>query len=201
MSRSTMIVCGLALVGLLVVGAGCPSTPPKLHVPQVSASQAAAQAMEMYDADKDGKLSGAELQKCPSLAKLAAGGQGVTADVIAGRIQAWKNMGVARMPIGFTVLRNGKPLAGAEVKFVPEKFLGENMVVCTGKTNENGVANPSIPTSGELYDPEGIPPGFYRVEVTKPGTEIPAKYNAETVLGLEVCYEMMLTPVRFDLQF
>jgi hypothetical protein len=157
--------------------------------------------MKMYDANQDGKLSGEELTKCPSLARLAPDAQGVTADLIAGRIKAWQNMQVARMPIGCTVLRNGKPLAGAEVKFVPEKFLGENMVVCVGKTNESGVANPSVRTSGDLYDPEGIPPGFYRVEITKPGLEIPAKYNTETVLGLEVCYETMQTPIRFELQF
>jgi hypothetical protein len=34
--------------------------------------------------------------------------------------------------------------------------------------------------------PHGVRPGFYRVEITKPGEKIPAKYNTEAILGQEV---------------
>ena len=85
---------------------------------------------------------------------------------------------------------------------MPEEFLGPNMKVATGKTDQNGTANISIPTSGQRYDPPGVPQGFYRVEITKAGLNIPAKYNTETVLGHEVVYgQEMFEPIRFDLKF
>lgn len=46
-----------------------------------------------------------------------------------------------------------------------------------------------------------MPPGFYRVEITKDGLNIPAKYNTETILGTEISYETMLQPIEFDLKF
>ncbi len=162
--------------------------------------------MEMYDANKDGKLSGEELDKCPGLKAAAASldseGSGVTADQIAARIKVWQNNRIARLDVRCTVLHNGKPIEGAEVKFVPEKFLGPNMIVAAGKTDPSGVASISIPTSGDQFDRPGVPQGFYRVEITKPGLTIPAKYNTETVLGHEVIYgQAMFEPLRFDLSF
>ena len=207
MSRCTMIGCGLVLAGVFVVSVGCPSHPPAIRPPAINAAQAGAKAIEMYDTNKDGKLSGEELDKCPGL-KAALGaidpsGEGVTADMIAARIQAWKNMQTGRLPpVGCMVTHNGVPLEGAEVKLVPEKFLGDIMQVATGKTDKHGSASISIPTSGDKYDPRGVPPGFYRVEITKPGLDIPAKYNTETTLGREVVYgPTMLENIRVDLKF
>jgi len=34
--------------------------------------------------------------------------------------------------------------------------------------------------------PAGVPLGFYRVEVSKAGENIPAKYNTDTTFGQEV---------------
>ena len=44
---------------------------------------------------------------------------------------------------------------------------------------------PSVPVNGP-DDVQGVPPGFYRVEITKAGEQIPAKYNTATTLGGEV---------------
>ncbi len=207
MSHRMTIGCGLVLAGLLAIGLSCSQHPPRIYLPSINASAAGREAIEMYDANKDGKLTGEELDKCPGLKAAAAtldpGGQGITAEMITARIQVWQNQKVARIPVGCTVLHNGKPLEGAEVKLVPEKFLGDNMTVATGKTDPNGMTNPSIPTSGDRYDPPGVQPGFYRVEITKPGLDIPAKYNTETVLGTEVAYgrPVMTEGLRFDLKF
>jgi hypothetical protein len=35
-------------------------------------------------------------------------------------------------------------------------------------------------------DVPGVPYGLYRVEITKEGMDIPAKYNTQTILGQEV---------------
>jgi hypothetical protein len=91
-----------------------------------------------------------------------------------------------------TVLHNGKPLVGAVVRFVPEKFLGlddDPKWIASGTTGESGGISVSVPT-GDATDPPGAPAGFYRVEVTKPGLNIPAKYTTETILGEEVALDV-----------
>jgi len=37
-----------------------------------------------------------------------------------------------------------------------------------------------------VWNNEGVAPGFYRVEITKTGENIPAKYNTETSFDQEV---------------
>jgi len=195
-----------AVVSLMLSG-GCSRAAPRLEPPTIDAASAGAKAIEQYDANKDGKISGAELDKTPALkaaiARIDAGGAGeITADKIAARIKVWQESKSARMPLSCTVLHNGKPLAGAEVKFVPEAFLGENIKTATGKTDANGVAMLSIPTAGS-NDPPGVAPGFYRVEIAKSGENIPAKYNSQTTLGQEAAVD---TPeniygIKFDLRY
>ena len=104
------------------------------------------------------------------------------------------------MSLRCMVTHNGRPLEGADVKFVPEKFLGPNMKTATGKTDENGVARLSVPTGD---GPPGVPPGFYRVEITKADMKIPAKYNKETIFGQEVAIdaEGIRNGIKFDLEF
>ena len=89
------------------------------------------------------------------------------------------------LPVVCRVTHNGQPLAGAKVVFVPEKFLGGALQSGTGITSKAGFANV---TSPHAADPslEGLSPGFYRVEITKEGEKIPAKYNTETTLGREI---------------
>lgn len=114
MSVRTLTGCALAVVGLIV--AGCSRGPARVTGPSVSPSSAAAQAMEQYDADHDGKLSGAEVDACPAiksaLDKIDPANEGtVTAEKLASRIQTWQK-GVARLGVSCTVLHNGGPLAG-----------------------------------------------------------------------------------------
>ena len=160
----------------------------------------------MYDTNNDGKLSGEELDKCPGLkaaaARLDPEGKGVTAAMIAARINAWQKMKIGRMTAVFIVFHNGKPLAGANVKLVPEAFFNGAMQTATGKTAPTGLVGPSIPTSGKRYDPSGVPPGFYRIEITKPGLDIPAKYNTATILGVEVAADAPSAQgaIRLDLE-
>ena len=161
---------------------GCPSRHQRLH--------AGAKAIEMFDTNKDGKLSGAELEQCPSLkaavARMDTTGQGaITAEMIADRIRAWQKTMVGRMPFSCLVRRNGQPLVGAEVKFVPEKFLGSAIKEAKGTTDKLGAAVITIVSTDPSMRP-GVALGFYRVEITKAGENIPAKYNTATVLGQEI---------------
>ncbi len=164
----------------------------------------------MYDANKDGKLSGEELDKCPGLkaatARLDPEGHGITAEMIARRINIWLSRRIGRMSTFCIVTRNGKALESAEVKLVPEKFLGlgdDPKWVATGKSGTTGMAGVSVPTSGDRFDPPGVAPGFYRIEITKPGLAIPAKYNTATILGVEIARDTPSAegPIHLDLVF
>ncbi len=206
MSHFKLIGAGLVAAVVVVVNSSCSNHPPAIHAPSIDAEAAGERAIEMYDTNKDGKLSDEELDKCPGLKAAAGkvgGTQGVTAEGITARIEEWQRTKIGRVPAGCRVLHNGVPLKDAEVRLVPEEFLGEGMkvAVATGKTDEGGSAMVSVPTSGARTDPEGLPPGFYRVEITKAGLDIPAKYNTETVLGTEISQETILQPIQFDLKF
>jgi hypothetical protein len=210
MSKPVAAGCVLVLMGALVISQGCQRSPSRVYMPEVNASAAGAKAIEMFDTDKDGKLSGPELERCPglkaALPRVDRSGQGaVTADMIAARIKAWQNSKRGRSQLACQVLRNGQPLAGAEVKFVPEKFLGANFQTASGTTDQNGIAMLNIQPSGKPDEPQGgITVGFYRVEITKPGLNVPAKYNTDTVLGLEDALdvpEQMEGSVKFELNF
>jgi hypothetical protein len=188
----------------LAASAGCPGGPARVRPPTIDAAAAGAKAIEMFDANKDGKLSGKELDKCPglkdALPRVDPSGKGaVTADMIAARIRVWQELKVGRLTAGCRVLRRGQPLSGAEVNFVPEKFLGESIQTATGTTNASGSVGLGV--SGQ----PGVPPGFYRVEITKAGLNIPAKYNTETILGQEIAPDIQHNSfqgnITFDLEF
>ena len=56
----------------------------------------------------------------------------------------------------------------------------------------------SIPRKDENY-PMGVAPGFYSVEIIKPGEDIPAKYNSQTIYGLEIAPDVRMKPLIFDI--
>jgi hypothetical protein len=215
MSQRRLAGCTLVLAGLLVAVGGCWNrTPPRVNAPSIDAGTAGEEAIKMYDTNHDGKISGAELDKCPAIkaaiAQIDPSGKGeITAEMITARIKKWQDSKLGRMSLGCRVTRNGSPLAGATVTFVPEKFLGPNLKPATGKTDTNGMAMLSItPTNtapGAPREPPGVAPALYRVVVTVPGLNIPPKYSTEegAILGQEVAMDAkgIQEGLKFDLKF
>lgn len=195
------------LVLVAVVSAGCWGRgPSRVVAPEINPGAAAAAAMEQYDTNKDGKIEGTELDAAPglkaALSRMNPGGKSVDAAQIAARIQKWKDSRVGRTSVACTVTRKGRPLASAKVTLVPEKFLGQNLPICTGVSDESGSCSISAPTTGP-NDPPGVPPGIYLVQITKDGDNIPERYNTKTTLGMEVALdaEGMEAGYRFDLNY
>ena len=95
----------------------------------------------------------------------------------------YKSLGAGA--IGFTVRvsLDGTPLPDATVTLTPEPFMGGVISEATGRTGPDGSVNTFTVGGREL---PGLPPGVYRVAVTKDGAAIPAKYNTQTTLGCEV---------------
>jgi len=182
-----------------------PKGPPRILPPRIDAAAAGTEAIKQYDANHDGKISGKELEKCPALkaaiAQIDRSGKGeITSEKIVARIKAWQDSKLGRLALVCRVTHNGQPLAGAEVKFVPEKFLGKNLKAAAGKTDANGMAMIAMKKDGL---PPGVAPGLYRVEITKAGEDIPAKYNTETIFGQEIAIDAkgIQQGIKFDLKY
>ncbi len=188
--------------------------PPRVVPPSIDAVAAGTEAIKMYDTNHDGKISGAELDKCPAvkvaIAQIDTSGKGeVTAEMITARVRKWQDSKLGRMSLGCRITRNGSPLAGATVTFVPEKFLGPNLQPATGKTDQNGMAMlssvPADTSPTAPRQPPGVAPGLYRIVVTKAGLEIPPKYSTEAgaVLGQEVAMDAkgIQEGLKYDLKF
>ena len=168
---------------------GCSNSPPPLRAPKID-SGAAATAVAKYDANNSGSIEGDELVKVPalktSLKRVDKNGDGkVTADEIDERIQRWHGLALGLALA--TVRQNGQPVPDAEVTLVPEEFLGANLKAARGTTDSTGRCNIRISADP---DERGVHMGYYRVQISKKSPDgketIPARYNSETELGVEV---------------
>jgi EF hand domain-containing protein len=200
--------CMFGVVCLCLLYTGCSSgQQSRLDAPGIDADAAGKQAIALYDANHDGVISGDELNKCPgiksALKRFDTNGDGkVTAENIAGRIKKWQESKLAVISAVVTVTLDDNPLGDATVTFEPEPFLGPNVAKVSGKTTDRGVVVLQI-------DPRtkpGMNPGIYKVRISKQvnGQEtIPAGYNANTELGVEVAQDnpdVTLKGIRFDLK-
>ncbi|MGA2066281.1 MAG: EF-hand domain-containing protein [Thermoguttaceae bacterium] len=196
---------GLVALGMSALAVwGCGRAPSRVS-PLGIAPDAARKALELYDADGDGFLEGAELDKVPglkaALRQVDADHDGkISAEEIDARIASWRQSQVGRITVACKVTRRGIPLRGATVTFVPESFLGDELKTAGGTTDQFGT------TTLSTAEPEALPgvsPGFYRVRITKSGDAIPARYNTDTVLGQEAAVDAqgIQAAVKFDLDY
>jgi hypothetical protein len=174
--------------------AGCSSGPSAVSAPEIDSGDAADQAMDLYDADQNGAIDKTELAKSPPLSAAAssydANGDGqLTAEEIASRLTALTTSGVNLTGMEITVTHAARPLASAVVRLRPDPMLGDSLPSAEGTTDDYGVVRPAISDEHLPADLAGnslVYPGLYLVEVTHPTTQIPARYNTATELGLEV---------------
>jgi hypothetical protein len=167
--------------------------------------------MADYDADKNESLSREELAKAPSLIDQFESydsdhNGSLSHDELEGVLSRVFDGRTGLLGATCKVTRNGKPLGGATVYFVPETFLKEALPVAGGITADNGVAQLSV-RQEDL--PANAPKerglmraGLYFVEVTHPTVKIPEKYNKVTQIGKAVCPEVTIKgPIAIALNF
>lgn len=160
--------------------------------PGIDAVAAGKLAIQQYDTNGDGQIGGPELDEAPALKASiknldANGDKQISGEEITARIEDWQTGRVGKMGLLVLVTRGGRPLEGATVKFVPEKFLGDEIQPAEGVTDELGYADLSVAVDpSDPTDVRGVQCGLYRVEITKQGAKIPAMYNTETGFGQEV---------------
>ncbi len=150
-------------------------------------------AMELYDANHDAALSKEELAKCPGiLAQIKVydenGNAAVDQDEISRRLAELLKYRTGATGLNALVLYNGRPLGGATVVLEPETYLGDQVQKAEGVTDGAGSADLGIP---QEFVPEHLRRikcvhyGTFKVRITHPTVELPAKYNTATELGYE----------------
>ncbi|MFO0912515.1 MAG: hypothetical protein U0795_06145 [Pirellulales bacterium] len=184
----------------VVLIAGCSSKVVKLEPPAVTPSSAAAKALELYDADKDGGLTKKELEKAPGLTKAFPRydlnkDNKIDQQELEQRLQRFMDSQVGLMSYACQVSIGGRPLPDANVRFVPDAFLEGMILPAVGVTDVSGRAEMGIDPA-TATDPNqvgmGVQFGLYKVEISHPSTKIPDKYGANSEIGVE------LSPVDRD---
>jgi hypothetical protein len=207
-SNQCWLLAGLTLC-CLAFSFGCDRPPDGHRISPFNSVRDAASAMKLYDTNHDGKISDDELDAVPGLkASLALlktdSKKGVTSELLAERLKNWNDSRIGRMALAVALTHNGRPLVDATVKFIPEKFLSEDLPdAATGTTRKDGVAIVSLPTIPDSELPPGVPPGMYRIEITKADEDIPAQYNSATELGQEISIDNpdLQNGIMFDLKY
>jgi hypothetical protein len=174
----------------------CRRGAPRIEQPGFDASAAGSGAMEIYDANSDGKVAGEELEKAPSLkaalVRLDTNKDGgVSAEEVEARVNAWKAMETAQTSIRCQITLDGQPLPAARIVFEPESFLGDEIKTASAISTVYGEAAPVIAPEDRPTKnfPGGIHLGLYKVQISKldNGKEtLPSRYNSESTLGAEV---------------
>lgn len=194
-TTSVLRICGgaLSVVLCLLTVAGCSRGPAAISVPYVDPSQAAESAIELYDIDHDGVLTEAELAACPGilghLSLYDSDNSGsVSKEEIEKQISELRASRVGLTMLSVQLRLDGRPLKGAQVKLIAEKYLGEEVKSAIGTSNLRGIATMDI-RDADLPASDhgllGIHYGTYKIEVTHPDLPIPAKYNTQTTIGYE----------------
>jgi hypothetical protein len=186
-ARGLKVELAVAAMTSMFALTACSGGPEPILPPEWDPPEQAAQAMSELDADGDGALDSEELAKAPGLAAGVASidlnrdGK-LTAEEILARFELFREKGITFRARQFRVTYRGRPLADAQVRFVPEPFLEGVVESAEGTTDVAGAVTPTAGVEGIL----GMRPGYYRVEVTSPHIKLPAKFNAATTLGAEV---------------
>lgn len=178
------------LLGCLLVG--CSGKPGGIAPVALDPAAATALAMEQLDSNADQKLSADELKACRGL--LSALSQfdqdrdgSISAEELSVALSGFQKQDASLVAINCVVNRNNQPLEGAKVEFVPEAFLGGAFKPASGVTAADGRTSPSIPDEDIPEEfrgrVKGVCGGIYRVIITHPTVNIPAKYNTQTELG------------------
>jgi hypothetical protein len=187
------IAAGLLALELCVFMTGCSRGPAAIKPPNIDPAAASREAMELYDTNHDGQLSEKELEACPGilmhrdLYDLDHDGK-ISREEVEARIRKLRASRIGLTRLGVQVRLDGRPLAGATVKLVPEKYLGSDIKAAVGVTGPAGAAGLSISDEdlpASQHGLSGIHYGTYKVEITHPAIKIPAKYNTQTTLGYE----------------
>ena len=144
--------------------------------------------MEMFDSNTDGALDESELVSAPSLAyslkAIDTNENGkLEVEEIRERFDTYVRLKIARRRFNMQIRHKRRPLADAKVEMIPAPFMEGIIAPASGVTTEDGTVTMDAKLSARRAT---VNLGFYRIKVNSEKTKIPAKFNEETTLGVEV---------------
>jgi EF hand len=202
-SGSTLFV-GLAIL------AGCNTYPSRIAGVKIDVARAAERIMGEYDKNHDGSLSQDELAAVPPVNSnrrwYDADNDGqISQEELRKGLRDIFNPKDGLLTVVCGVTRNGQPLSGANVKFVPLPELDGAIPPASGITDSHGSAFMNVADADRPPNtPARIPvvrPGLYLVEITHDQLKIPDEYNSKTKIGKEVSGFTTAGPMGIQLKF
>ena len=182
-------VCVLVGLGLAGCSSSSNTNPLESPAPKYDGNAVARAAITQFDKDGNGSLEPGEVSvACPALHQAFAAIDGnrdkkLSTDELVKRVEAYGAVTAGSVSVGVIVTVDGAPLEGATVTFVPEPCMGDALKPASAKTNVAGHCD-QFTIDGKTY--RGPPAGLYKIQVTKDGTPLPARFNTQTVLGRDV---------------
>jgi len=200
----------LAAGGLAII-ASCSKSPSRVEMVDIDPDDAAAQAINTYDTNKDRKLTDDELRAVPGILKWKQhydtdGDSAVSEEEIVARIEKWQRDQLAFRRLSAKVEIDGRPVKGVEVVFTPESYLGSGVKPARGITNRRGFATLSVSKEDmpEAIKARGIAisgvyPGTYRIELKRAGGILSNVGRDGLPLGEEVAQDTVNTTIPIEL--
>jgi len=175
------------MICLMAPFVGCSNNPARVSIPDWDPPELADAVLGSLDKNGDGQVETGELTPAPGLASGAryidGNGDGkITRDELVARFTKYRDRRLGLTAKELRVTYNGRPLVGAEVRLVPEFFLAGVIDPAAGTTEAGGLVRPSIANQSTPL----MRVGYYRVQVTSPRVNLPAKFNSATTVGIEV---------------
>jgi hypothetical protein len=182
---------GILVLSSVVVAGGCSKASRESILRRGTPAEAAAKAMELHDSNKDGKLDKQELAAASSLTGslryIDANRNGaIELAELQGRFEAHDAMpDLASFDVQITA--NRAPLAGAEVTFTAEPFMGEGKQPYVGTTADNGMCG----LRGQVANVDGVPIGFYQVRIVHTASGVEVTRGCEVATDLPTANRMI----------
>ena len=199
-----------AIIGLMIF-VGCDAQPSRIAGVKIDVKQVAERIVAEYDKNHDGSLSENELAAVPPVNVnrnwYDANKDGkISTEELRNGLRDIFNPKDGLLSVVCAVTRNGQPLSGANVKFVPLPELDGAIPSASGVTDKQGTTMLNLADNDRpSHTPTRIPvvrPGLYLVEITHDQLKIPDEYNSKTKIGKEVSgFTTAGGPLKIQLKF
>lgn len=184
MDRPLLSLASLATIVLT----SCGGAPTRVAAPTWDPAGLSEEILAKLDANADAALDAEELKGAPGLAAgsrfidLDKDGK-ITGSELEARFELYRSSRIGLRSPSFRLSYKGRPVQEADVVFVPESFLEGIVESARGVTDVEGIVVPQA----DGQDVPGMRIGFYRVQIASPKTKIPAKYSGvDSALGADV---------------